>query len=115
MGIPAAVAATVAVAALAPAVAHAAPWSAPQTLSTAHEFVDPVDVAFAADGSGLASWTFQDGTNATAPPGAPVASRRAGGTAFRAQRRLIAPHRTDRGAALIGIAPYGAGRALRVT
>src|SRR4051794_19864153 len=97
------------------AVLTAAPWSAPQPLSAAHQFVDPVDVAFAADGSALASWTFQDGTNPAATTGASVAGRRAGAAAFSAQRRLIAPHGTDRGALLVGIAPYGAGRVLRVT
>jgi hypothetical protein len=93
----------------------AAPWSAPQTLSSAHQLVDPVDVAFTAGGSGLASWTFQDGTNRAATTGAAVAGRLAGASAFSPQRGLIAAHGTDRGSALIGIVPVAAGRVLRVT
>src|SRR4051794_39530661 len=88
----------------------AAPWSAPQTLSSPHQFVDPVDVAFGANGSALASWTFQDGTNRAATTGAAVASRPAGASAFSPQRTLIAAHGADRGATLIGIVPVGAGR-----
>jgi hypothetical protein len=93
----------------------AAPWSVPQTLSAAHQFVDPVALAFAADGAGVASWTYQDGTDAHATTGADAATRAAGAAAFGTQHRLVAPHRTDRGANLLGVAPYGHSRALRVT
>jgi hypothetical protein len=106
----------VAVAALlAPAAHAAAPWSEPQTVSAAHEFVDPVAVAFSANGAGLASWTYQDGTDAHATTGADAATRPAGASAFAAQHRLVAPRRTDRATVLVGVAAFGAGRTLRAT
>jgi hypothetical protein len=58
--------------------ATAAPWRDPVGVSGAHEFVDTLGLAFARDGTGLATWTAQDGvgTGATggtfaAPLGAP--------------------------------------------
>lgn len=97
------------------ALAAAALWSPPQTLSAPHQFVDFVAVAFAADGAGAASWTYQDGTDAHATTGADGATRAAQAAAFSAPHPLVAPHRVNRGTSLIGVAPYGHSRALRVT
>jgi hypothetical protein len=95
--------------------AAAGPWSAPQTLSSAHEFVEPVGVAFAGDGSALADWTWQDGTDASARTGADGAGRPAGAAAFAPQRTFVAPRKVSRAPWLAGVATFGAGRALRVT
>jgi hypothetical protein len=51
-----AVAALVAAAVAAPAAAAAPPWSAPQTLSSPHLFVDGPGITFSNDGSALATW-----------------------------------------------------------
>ena len=103
--------AAVLAAAVAPAAHAAAPWSAPQTLSATHQFVEPIDLAFARDGSGLAFWTYQDGVNARAATGAGGATSGSRATAFGPPHALVTPHRTDRGATLVGVV----GRRLRIT
>jgi hypothetical protein len=55
-------------AAAAPAAA-APPWSPPADVSSPHEFVDRPSLAFARDGTGLATWTAQDGVRAAATGG----------------------------------------------
>lgn len=55
-------------AAAAPAAA-APPWSDPVDVSTPHEFVDSPGLAFARDGTGLATWTVQDGVGSAATGG----------------------------------------------
>jgi hypothetical protein len=103
------------IAALAVAAAAVSPWPA-QTLSAPHEFVDTAAMAFAPDGTGLASWTWQDGTHPGASAGADAARRPAADAAFAAQQPLVAAHDPfARPLSLAGVAPYAAGRAVRVT
>jgi hypothetical protein len=45
------------------------PWTAPQDVSGAHEFVDFPSLAFARDGTGLATWTATDGVGTSATGG----------------------------------------------
>jgi hypothetical protein len=44
----------------APAAAHAATWSAPQTVSAPHTFAGPLQLAAAFNGSLIAAWPWQD-------------------------------------------------------
>jgi len=49
--------------------AAAPPWSDPANLSTAHEFIDAPTLAFSSTGTGLATWTAQDGVGNAATTG----------------------------------------------
>jgi hypothetical protein len=53
----------------APPAAADPPWTAPVNVSSAHEFVDFPTLAFAQDGSGLATWRAQDGVGSQATGG----------------------------------------------
>jgi hypothetical protein len=74
-----------------------------------------VDIAIGEERTGLATWTFQDGTDAHATTGADAAVRRPTDTAYEPSYRIVRAHGTDRGPVLIGSAIHGAGRILRVT
>jgi hypothetical protein len=54
---------------LATAAPAAAQWSPPQNVSSGHEFVDNPTLAFSSTGTGLATWTAQDGTGTSATSG----------------------------------------------
>jgi hypothetical protein len=95
--------------------AAAVPWSTPQTLSKPHEFVNPVGIGFASDGSALADWTFQDGTDRSATTGAAGATRPQSAAEFGAEHPLVAPRRINRPTELVGQAPLPGGRSVRVT
>lgn len=77
---------TVAAALVAPgAAAHAAAWSAPQTVSVPHTFAGPLLVAPYSDGRVVAAWPWQDNIGNDALGGEAIASRPANGTAFGAE------------------------------
>jgi hypothetical protein len=108
-----AVAALVAAAVAAPAAAAAPPWSAPQTLSSAHLFVDSPGITFSSDGSALATWGRQDGTTADALVGSDGAFRAPGQDVFRPEQPIGRTHSVrERPPALLGPLAYGRNRAL---
>jgi hypothetical protein len=83
------------------------PWSAAQSVSAPHLFVDPVAVTGSGDGTALAWWSWQDGTGSSARTGQSLASRPAGAAAFGAER--AAPSGT------IDVAAYAQTRAIALT
>jgi hypothetical protein len=91
-----------------PAVAAAdPPWSATQSLSLPHLFVDPVDVTASGNGTALAWWAWQDGTGTSARLGWSLASRPSGAATFGPER--AAPSNT------VAIAAYAQTRAIALT
>ena len=100
-----------------PAAASGATWSAPQTLSHAHTFVDEPRLAFSRDGTALAGWAWMDGLGNDGLQGYSAASRsRAPGAGF-GPGRTIAPGRrfADRPATIAGPLTYGTHGALLAT
>ncbi|MEA2312339.1 MAG: hypothetical protein QOE28_2307, partial [Solirubrobacteraceae bacterium] len=93
----------------APAAAAAATWSAPQNVSSAHEFVDSPGLVVSGDGTALASWTTGDGTGNSSLAGMGDASRAAGGAAFGASHGLLPRTRIDR-RPYLGTGPVAYGR-----
>ena len=83
------------------------PWSATQNLSLPHLFVDPVAITASGDGTALASWSWQDGTGASARTGSSLASRAPGASTFGTER--AAPSGT------VDIAGYAQTRAIALT
>ena len=97
----------------APGVAGAATWSAPQNLSSAHQFVDDPGLVVSQDGRALASWRFQDAIGDASRTGASSASRPPGAGAFERPRALVPRTGADRRAETVeGLAAYGRSRAL---
>ncbi|WP_445150627.1 hypothetical protein [Baekduia sp. Peel2402] len=62
--------------------AHAATWSAPQSVSQPHTFAGPLLVSPRSDGRIVAAWPWQDNIGNDAIGGEAIASRPAGSTAF---------------------------------
>jgi hypothetical protein len=79
------------------------PWSATQTMSAPHRFVDPVDVTASGDGTALAWWTSSEGVPSRLPDST-VASRAPGAATFGAER--VAPPGT------VDIEGYAQSRAI---
>jgi hypothetical protein len=77
--------AAVLAAALLPATASAAAWSAPQTVSAPHTFVGPLLAATGFDGTTVAGWAWQDNTGTDARGGESTANRPPG-AAFAPER-----------------------------
>jgi hypothetical protein len=83
------------------------PWSATQSLSSPHLFVDPVDVTASGDGTALAWWMWQDGIGASARTGWNLASRAPRAATFGPER--AAPSNT------VAIAGFAQTRAIALT
>jgi hypothetical protein len=95
----------------------AAPWSAPQDVSAPHLFVFDPAIAFAGDGTALATWRWQDGIREEARGGEAAAARAPGSAAFGAERRLSPAGRVGkpvmygRSRAVLGLVrPLGSNR-----
>jgi hypothetical protein len=82
---------TVAAAALALSggAAHAATWSAPQTLSTPHTFAGPLSVATRGDGGVVAAWPWQDDVGGDAVGGWSTAARAQAASSFGIERPTV--------------------------
>jgi hypothetical protein len=87
-----------------PGAAQAATWSAPQTLSNAHTFIDEPRLAVAGNGRAFATWSFSDRGGRT---GYSWASRAPGASAFGRARRLTRASET-----VAGVGAYGRRRVL---
>jgi hypothetical protein len=74
--------------ALAPA-AHAATWSAPQTLSSPHTFAGPLSAATRGDGAVVTAWPWQDNIGNDAIGGWATATRAPAATGFGAERPTV--------------------------
>jgi hypothetical protein len=97
---------------LATAVAAAAPWSAPVTLSAAHDSIDRPGVIFTGNGTTLASWSWQDGRDASARTGADSVVRGPFDGTFHTPRVVTPSQRARRGTELVGTAAIGRRGAL---
>jgi hypothetical protein len=96
----------------APAAVAAPPWSAPQDLSSPHQFVDRPAIAFTGGGVAVATWAWQDGTHRNAAAGASLAARGPHQPVFGPEQGLGTPGRVGRASTLVGLVAYGSRRAL---
>jgi hypothetical protein len=92
---------------LAASLLAAVPWSAPVTLGPVHDSIDRPGLVFTGSGSTLATWSWQDGRNASGRAGAQSAFRGPFDGGFRSTSAIIASQPARRGTELIGTAAIG--------